>query len=504
MQVESIAERGDPTFSWGRVKQTIDTLLTAFILAFVFRAFLIEAFIIPTGSMARSLNGAHGTHVCDNCGWESDFGPSNSARGEATRFVWPRFITCPNCQTQTDEPEQACPPPKPGDRVLVHKWPFDIGGWLGPKRWDVIVFRDPTDPKVNYIKRLVGLPGETVEIINGDLFIRRRDQDRAAIAPKTPAAQSSLWFLVYDHNYLAEQPARYGVRARWVPDGGNHASTGWHDLKSRRMRCRPIGDQPQVIRFAPEGPHSYLQDLYAYNRGSSGATIGDVRLTGEITPRDGAGWFEFRIGRGGFLFTGRIQRDGTTTLTMTSQENPSESRIAASTRLSPLRDDRPIAVEMAHVDYRVYLSVNGKEVVATDEEDYAPDLEALRHQTADSLPIELSIAVGQLALDLRGLRIDRDVHYTYRPGITRRASAANAFSLDEGEYFVLGDNSPESHDSREWFQSGLHMPADYRTGTVRADKIVGLAFFVYLPGLMPHDQRGRLQVVDIGRTRFVR
>ncbi|MCH7870257.1 MAG: signal peptidase I [Planctomycetes bacterium] len=454
--------------------------------------------------MARSLNGAHGTHVCDNCGWESDFGPSHSARGQGTQFVWPRFITCPNCQERTDQPEQACPPPKPGDRVLVHKWPFDIGGWLGPKRWDVIVFRDPSDPKVNYIKRLVGLPGETVEIINGDLFIRRRGQDRAAIAQKTPAAQSALWFLVYDHNYLAERPARYGVRAKWVADGGNETSTGWQNLSTKRMRCTPVGDKTQIIRFAPEGPHSYLQDLYAYNRGSSGATIGDVKLTGEITPRAGTGWLEFRIRRGDFLFTGRVQRDGTATLTITSQDNPRETRIVASKKLSPLRDDWPIAIEMAHVDYRVYLSINGSEVVATSEENYAPDLDALREETADLPPVELSIAANQLALDLRGLRIDRDVYYTHRPGITLRASAGDGFSLDVNEYFVLGDNSPASHDSREWFRSGLHMPADYRTGTVRADKIVGLAFFVYLPGPMPLDQRGRLQVVDIGRTRFVR
>ncbi len=229
-----------------------------------------------------------------------------------------------------------------------------------------------------------------------------------------------------------------------------------------------------------------------------------MRLSGEVTPREGTGWLEFRIRRGEFLFTGRIQRDGTATLTIMSQGNPGEVRVVASKMLSPLRDDWPIAVEMAHVDYRVYLSINGSEVVATSEEDYAPDLDALRKKTADLPSVELSIAANQLALDLRALRIDRDVYYTYRPGITLRASAGNGFSLDEDEYFVLGDNSPESHDSREWFRSGLHMPADYRTGTVRADKIVGLAFFVYLPGLMPLDQRGRLQVVDIGRTRFVR
>ena len=312
--VRSAADTIDLTVSWGRVKLTVDTLLTAFILAFIFRAFMIEAFIIPTGSMAQSLCGVHGTRVCQNCGWEFDFGPAQSTNGAHAPFVWPRFTTCPNCQMRTDQPEQVSPPPKPGDRVLVHKWPFDIGGLFGPRRWDVIVFRDPTDPKINYIKRLVGLPTETVEIIQGDLFIRRRDQDEAVIARKPAAVQSSLWFAVYDQSYLAEQPARYGVQARWLPDGGGAAATSWSGLDSRRMRCNPAGDSPQVIRFAPDGPHAYLQDVYAYNHGSSGETIGDVRLAGEITPREGDGWFEFRIQRGEILFAARIERDGVANL----------------------------------------------------------------------------------------------------------------------------------------------------------------------------------------------
>ena len=492
------------SFSWGRVKLTIDTLLTALILAFVFRAFMIEAFIIPTGSMARSLNGAHGTHVCRNCGWESDFGPAPRSSDAQAPFVWPRFIVCPNCQERTDAPEQVCPPPKLGDRVLVHKWPFDLGGWLGPKRWDVIVFRDPADSKINYIKRLAGLPGETVEIIQGDLFIRRRGDPQARIARKTPAAQESLWFVVYDQNYIAEHDGHYGIRARWVHDRGGTTATGWRNLARRTIQCRPIDDEPDVIRFAPEGPHAYLQDLYAYNRRSSGTPVADVRLVAELTPRGGNGSIEFQIKRGEFLYGGRLERNGAATLTITSLRDSQDVRVIGRAALSRLRDGRPMRLELAHLDYRVYWSIDGKEVVSTSDAQYAPDLPSLREHSGDMPAVELSIVGEGLAFDLRGLRIDRDVHYTYRPGITRRAWPGNGFLLEEDEYFVLGDNSPESHDGREWYRAGEHMPDDYRLGTVRADKIVGRAFFVYLPGLMPIDQRGRLRVIDIGRTRFVR
>ena len=67
-----------------------------------------------------------------------------------------------------------------GDFILVNKYAYglrlpvlntkfaDIGD---PERGDVVVFRYPVDPKINFIKRLVGLPGDTVVYRNKQLFI---------------------------------------------------------------------------------------------------------------------------------------------------------------------------------------------------------------------------------------------------------------------------------------------------------------------------------------------
>src|SRR6476660_3133957 len=61
------------------VKETLESILVAFILAFVFRAFVVEAFVIPTGSMAPTLMGAHMRFRCPDCGYrfEANFSASS-------------------------------------------------------------------------------------------------------------------------------------------------------------------------------------------------------------------------------------------------------------------------------------------------------------------------------------------------------------------------------------------------------------------------------------------
>ena len=52
-----------------------------------------------------------------------------------------------------------------GDRILVEPWSY----LLGPvERGDVIVLRYPMDPSIDYIKRVIGLPGDQVTLARGD------------------------------------------------------------------------------------------------------------------------------------------------------------------------------------------------------------------------------------------------------------------------------------------------------------------------------------------------
>lgn len=56
----------------------------------------------------------------------------------------------------------------PGDRVLVAKFWYRFAE---PKRGQIVVFRYPLDPTRDFVKRLIALPGETVEIKNGVVYI---------------------------------------------------------------------------------------------------------------------------------------------------------------------------------------------------------------------------------------------------------------------------------------------------------------------------------------------
>jgi signal peptidase I len=493
------------------IVDSVQTVLTALMLAFMFRAFFVEAFIIPTGSMAESLLGQHGVLVCPSCGWEFDYGPRADNSNDDHGFRPPAQARCPNCHTLIAVPEGDSAV-RAGDRVLVQKWPYLLGGPLAPQRWDVIVFRDPANPTQNYIKRVVALPNETIEIIDGDVYIKGEGADEFRIAPKTAAAQSMLWFVVFDQDYLPTDPPRTHRPPAWVtePQPDDQSTIGWSGLETRTIRHDAHDDKPRALTFEPTGSRYYLQDVCGYNHGSAGNYVGDARIVAEVTFEAGTGWLRWEILRDGRLFAAQFHHDGNVILSTKPSSPHADETILATVQVARFDNRRPRLIEFAHVDYRVYVKVNGRQVLTTTPGQYAPRLEELR-DTHRMTPLQLRMTAANISLAIRGLRVDRDVHYAYQRSRTLRAHAGHPFHLGCDEYFVLGDNSPNSADSREWPRQriGPHLRDGpdarvYHVGTVRADQIVGQAFFVYLPGLLPLEVKGGWRIPDLGRVRFVR
>ena len=85
-----------------------------------------------------------------------------------------------------------------GDRVLVNKLAYDlkvpfttwhIAQWSNPRRGDIVVFFSPKDG-TRLIKRVIGLPGDTVELRNDRLLINGQPMDYTTLEPQIPGQLS--------------------------------------------------------------------------------------------------------------------------------------------------------------------------------------------------------------------------------------------------------------------------------------------------------------------------
>lgn len=212
-------------------RETIESIAVAIILALLFRGFVAEAFVIPTGSMAPALMGEHKDLFCPQCSHQYQVGASVEPRSGATVVAG----ICGNCGyvNELDLANAASDQNFSGDRILVSKFAYALGN---PKRWDVAVFKYPGNPKQNYIKRIVGLPGETLMIHHGDVYARplspedarQRQADKNTpaslvtdtdyqILRKPPRKLLAMAHHVYDSNAQAQLLNEAGYPQQWQP-----------------------------------------------------------------------------------------------------------------------------------------------------------------------------------------------------------------------------------------------------------------------------------------------
>ncbi len=197
-------------------RETVEAFVVAFILALLFRAFIAEAFVIPTGSMAPTLMGAHKDVFCERCAKQFQFGASLENRGSSMSQTVVAGI-CPNCRYVNclDLAGDANAATFSGDRILVSKFAYAIHD---PERWDVIVFKFPGNPKQNYIKRLVGLPNETLTIQAGDVYAKPTGSDEVPMmVRKAPQTLLAMRQPVYDTDYQSLDLIAANYPSRWQP-----------------------------------------------------------------------------------------------------------------------------------------------------------------------------------------------------------------------------------------------------------------------------------------------
>ncbi len=171
-----------------------------------------------------------------------------------------------------------------------------------------------------------------------------------------------------------------------------------------------------------------------------------------------------------------------------------------------------VCLEVANVDHKLILKVDGRRVIdlnrdgkfdEADDPTYEP-LEPPGNWTEPEERITaVRMGVQGAAATVHRLRLSRDVYYTKPPnpnsvGLKRPrhgwASKNNPYTLREDEFFVLGDNSPKSADSRLWDGSPV----------VLRKNLIGKAFFVYWPAAGERYWVPVRVVPDATKFRFIR
>ena len=531
-----------PATKESSVKETLESILVAFILAFIFRAFVVEAFVIPTGSMAPTLLGAHSRFRCPDCGYKFDVNYSPSQSGDdliipsISREVYRVF--CPNCGYKFPQNESSQPAVHYGDRILVLKYLYLFEP---PQRWDVVVFKSPAndDPRSdkpnyqqNYIKRLIGRPGESIMILDGDIYVGTGEQDPAqyTIQTKPRYAQEALWRVIYDNDYQPQKLSRPG-ETHWTQPWTVRDGSGW-DLASgaggRIFRFdNSTGEStlffdrnadPVFDRQLNPQPYAFT-DWLAYDAETdplSGVIanfaqaniVHDLKLAFVYERSAGDGQLRARLSSGDDAFIAVISA----TDARLYHKTRNEERLVGSPFPLP-RNRGPVRVELSNADYQATLRIDDSVAAVTTPQEYRPDVKALLDEYRTQRrrqPPSVEIEAGNQTASLSHVGLWRDIYYINwglrQDGQPFAGTPRNIMHLGKDEYFVLGDNSLISGDARYW-NIPIALPADrlwVSAGRVPGRFLLGRAFFVYwpagfrpavnLPGIAP----------NFGDMRFIR
>jgi len=127
LKKEGSAEKDKQVPKKGQLRENIEAILVAILIALVIRTFVVQAFKIPSGSMKQTLQ--IGDHILVN------------------KFIF---------------------------GVKVPYWNKTIIPIKSPRRGDIIVFKYPVDPKKDFIKRVVGVAGDVIESRDKQLYLNHK------------------------------------------------------------------------------------------------------------------------------------------------------------------------------------------------------------------------------------------------------------------------------------------------------------------------------------------
>ncbi|WP_437230477.1 signal peptidase I [Planctomicrobium sp. SH661] len=529
----------------GPLRQITESLALLAVAVTVFRGFAVEGYMISTGSMAPTLLGYHHSITCPECEFQFAHGTIGEETVEHVETAWAKYdigqpllpvARCPNCGFHGISTEKLAR--TEGDQLLVHKHAY---AFRDPRRWEVIVFRNPGDPRQAYVKRVVGLPGESIEISRGEVLVNGElarkpypvqqsiripvSEYASQVSSEDPDAQpvwvkldpSASWTLNSD-SLRSENPSKeiswIGYR-HWILGGGTHRTSvklnRWPaGLQALDPEAGPMSFRDGMLhqtgvmtefdrknwmaRSDDPAFHAALQELclqshiapitddYGYNSADSHGPnhVRDFSVSMTLKDVSGQGRFEIELTDGNHIFSA-VFKFAANSVEVLRDSHPVPVRDA---KLASNLVEEPLTIDFSLIDRQVVLALNGEEVIEPFSYEAASDVSPMRR------PVRFGTA--ELNCTVTNLKLYRDVYYTSRPD-----KEHSRFILSESEFFVLGDNSPVSVDSRVWTEPG-----------VPRGSLIGKPLVVHLPSRSSRVKWGGktqdVRVPDFSRVRWIR
>ena len=413
--------------------------------------------------------------------------------------------------------------PENGDRIFCTKLNYL---WRNPERWEIFVFKFPYQQTPqgenspykgeHFIKRCVGLPGEGLALIGGDVFIlppEAKSDTEARRAVKPDSIQQKIWMPVYSEDFsdISPEELKYYWNFSSVPESQLQIKNGILDISTATepltLSFRPhtrfgtlsgIPDRyvrRQVVEFAcpvigcdgrvrktvtspkmtSRCPRcgEYLQESdvisYDYRTGYPANYQPSFEKVSKVAdPQYRGEWWHFvpdlsvtahiRFGSDTASYRCRILVDDTTYSAEFSPQHVLVSKDGQILKELPatIKPGENTRIQFYHLDGQLRAYIAGKELfnITVDPSELDSTL-----VDPDKTGVTLEFS-GKLQLS--NISLQRDIYYyNYR-------DSRKFFRLPEDGYMALGDNCPSSNDSRFW-------------GPVPQKNLVGTAQFVWWP-----------------------
>ncbi len=384
--------------------------------------------------MAPACWGEHARVKCDECEF--------SFRVGRQKDKLPEKLVCPNCGYRSIHSSKA--DPQPAQLVRVDSQNSASSRKLG--RWDIVAIR-PSKGRPAMIKRVIGLPGESIEIGHGEVFAD------GAIVRKPLNVAREMRVTVFDSLFGSAEVLRrflpqHGARDWKVMDGSwqfspSSGSSGTQWLAYQQWRC--------VANRLPRAQPVPVEDWYAANVGINR----DLNVTHDIWASlecqiEENGRFDLKLDRGSASH--RFALDfATKSVTFDGRSYPMRDSGFSSSRVAA---GLSVVVEVCTFDRQMTLLIDGSEVVSVD-------LTAADGRAEAASYVQIGGVTSKLRIER--FRLWRDIYYF---DVVRNRKLDGSIALRAGvdEYLLMGDNVPISIDSRHWPSPAVS--ADQILGTV--------------------------------------